>query len=63
MDENSIAPEDYSKMFPEIDLFLHRPLLANPPMCTLNQLSDGTYSIDDVHLMNEIIELNELRRK
>lgn len=26
-------------------------------MCTLNQLQDGTYSIDDVALMNEIIDL------
>lgn len=37
--------------------FLHRPMLADPPMCTLRELQDGTYSIDDVTLMNELLDL------
>ncbi len=26
-------------------------------MCTLKELEDGTYSIDDVSLMNELLDL------
>lgn len=40
-----------------MDTFLHRPLLAEPPMCTLKELQDGTYSIEDLMLMNELIDL------
>ncbi len=50
-------------MFPDIDPYLHAPLIAEPPMCTLAQLEDGTYSIDDVALMNEIIEFKQIRRQ
>lgn len=42
--------------FPEIDPFLHKPLFSDPPMCTLKELEDGTYSIDDLLVMNEIID-------
>ena len=31
--------------------------MADPPLCTLAQLQDGTYSIDDLHLMNEMLML------
>lgn len=44
-------------MFPSVDSFLHRPLLVEPPMCTLKELQDGTYSIDDLYLMNELLDL------
>jgi len=36
---------------------LHRPLLVDPPMCSLRELQDGTYSIDDLLMMHEIIDL------
>ena len=36
---------------------LHRPLLVDPPLCTLADLQDGTYSYKDLMLMNEIIDL------
>lgn len=45
------------KMFPNIDPFLHRPMISDPPMCTLKELQDGTYSIEDVALMNEVLDL------
>lgn len=32
-------------------------------MCTLTQLEDGTYGIDDLQLMNDIIELKYIRRQ
>lgn len=55
------------KRFPSIDVFLHRPLLCEPPLCTLKELQDGTYSIDDILVINEIldlkIELIEKRKK
>jgi hypothetical protein len=40
-----------------VDTFLHRPMLSDPPMCTLRELQDGTYSIEDVMLMNELLDL------
>ncbi len=42
--------------FPEIDPFLHKPLLVDPPMCTLKELEDGTYSLYDILVMHEIID-------
>ena len=36
---------------------MHRPLLVEPPMCTLKELDDGTYSIQDLELMNELLDL------
>ena len=40
-----------------MDPFLHRPVISDPPMCTLKELEDGTYSIEDVALMHEILDL------
>lgn len=40
-----------------MNVFLHRPLLSDPPMCTLSQLQDGTYSIEDLLLMHELMDL------
>ena len=31
--------------------------MADPPLCTLAQLQNGTYSIDDLHLMSEMLML------
>lgn len=44
-------------MYPNVDEFLHRPLITDPPMCTLKELQDGTYSIQDVMIMNELLDL------
>lgn len=48
-----------AELFPNVNYFLHRPLIANPPMCTLKELQDYTYSIDDLFLMHELIDLKE----
>lgn len=40
---------------PNVDLFLHLPTIVNPPMCTLRELQDGTYSIDDLAMMHELL--------
>lgn len=45
--------------YPDINMFLHRPLLTNPPMLALRELSDGTYSLADVALMHDIIDFKE----
>lgn len=34
-----------------------RPMLVNPPMCTLKELKDGTYNLYDLEMMHQIIEL------
>ena len=31
--------------------------MCDPPMCTLAELQDGTYSINDVLLMHEVLDL------
>lgn len=36
-----------------------RPVIAEPPLCTRKELSDGTYSIDDLADMNEILDLRD----
>ena len=34
-----------------------KPLLVNPPMCTLKELQDGTYTIYDLEIMHQVMEL------
>ena len=33
--------------------------MVDPPMCTLKELEDGTYSIHDIYLMNEILDFKQ----
>ena len=33
--------------------------MRNPPLCTLRELQDGTYSIDDLADMHEALDLEE----
>ena len=44
----------------EIDWFLWQPCIGIPdlcpPLCTWEQLNDGTYSIADVKQMNNVME-------
>lgn len=43
---------------------LWRPVVSEPQLCTLKELEDGTYSINDLMDMHEILDLKEeiLRR-
>lgn len=50
---------DYNKIFPELNGFLLKPLLVNPPMCTLKELRDGTYSLYDIEIMQQVIQLKK----
>jgi len=50
---------DYNKIFPEINGFLIRPVIAKPPLCTLAELQDGTYNIQDLEKLNQILEIRE----
>lgn len=43
--------------YPTLDPYLHGILMTDPPMATLKELQDGTYSIEDVALMNDILDL------
>ena len=45
--------------YPDINFFLHRPLFASPPMLTLKEISDGSYSINDIALMHDIMDMRE----
>ena len=50
-------PVDYNEIYPELNGYIMRPLLVNPPMCTLKELNDGTYSLYDIEMMHQIIEI------
>ena len=45
--------------FPNVDPMLHRGLLVDPPMFTLKEIQDGTYSIEDILLINELLDLKQ----
>lgn len=55
----TINPDHY----PNIDVYLHRPLLSDPPLCTLKELQDGTYSIEDLAMIHEILDLKMMLLK
>lgn len=40
-----------------------RPIISEPPFCTLSELQDGTYSIEDLADMHEALDLKEAIRK
>ncbi len=42
---------------------LWRPVIAEPPLCTLKELQDGTYSIEDLADFHEALDLKEALRK
>jgi len=44
-------------LFPDVNFFLHRPVIAVPPLCSLKELEDGTYSLMDVLLLNQLLDL------
>jgi len=50
---------DYNKIFPEINGFLIKPVIAIPPLCTLAELQDGTYTLQDLERLNQILEIRE----
>lgn len=52
-----MIPVDYNAAYPELNGYLIRPLLVNPPMCRLSDLQDGTYSIKDLEIMHQIIDI------
>jgi len=54
---SSLSTESYATQFPNIDLFLHRPLLSNPPLCSLKDLKDGSIYILDVLIMHQLLDL------
>lgn len=39
----------------EEELFLLAPVMAEPPMATMKEMEDGTYSIEDVLKMNLLL--------
>jgi len=48
---------DYSKLAPNLELYLWRPIISSPQMCYLKELEDGTYSIKDLADMHEALDL------
>ncbi|AWP47870.1 hypothetical protein HOR81_gp65 [Escherichia phage ST32] len=46
-------------MFPDIKYFLHRPIIEDSSLCKLRELQDGTYSIMDLLLFHDILDLRK----
>jgi hypothetical protein len=42
-----------------IDWRIMRPVMHNPPLCTLRELDDGTYTIDDLANFHEAMDIEE----
>lgn len=55
-------PVDLSS-FPNFIGLIHNPILYEPPLCTLKELQDGTYNIDDLMMLNELIDLKEFMKE
>jgi len=41
---------------PNVDMYLWRPIISEPPLCQLCQLEDGTYNINDLVDMHEVLD-------
>ena len=50
---------DYNSIFPELNGYVIKPLLSEPPMCTLKELQDGTYSLYDLEILHQVLELRD----
>ena len=46
-------------MFPEINYFLHRPAMSEPPLMMLREVDDGTYSINDLLILHNILDYKD----
>lgn len=42
---------------PNIDLFIWAPVIAQPPLCSLAELENGTYSLTDLMDFHEALLL------
>ena len=56
-----MIPVDYNDVYPELNGYLIKPLLVNPPMLTLKELEDGTYTLYDLEVMHQIIEIKQYK--
>lgn len=52
-------PMDYSSVYPELNGYFVKPLLTDPPMCSLKELQDGTYTLYDLEVFHQIIEIKQ----
>ena len=54
-----MLPLDYNSVYPELNGYLIKPLLNDPPLCFLIELQDGTYTIKDLEVMHQVIEIKQ----
>jgi hypothetical protein len=52
-------PVDYSQVYPQLNGYIVKPLLVNPPLCTLKELQDGTYTLYDLEMFHQILEIKQ----
>ena len=52
-------PVDYSSVYPKLNGYLIKPLLVNPPLCSLKELQDGTYTIADLETFHQVLEIKQ----
>jgi len=56
-----MIPVYYSAAYSELNGYMIRPLLVNPLMCSLNEFQDGTYTIYDLEMMHQIIDIKQYK--
>lgn len=63
MDENGYAKSGGIKyrpvLFKNIDFYIWRPCLNNPPLCSYADLKNGVYDINDLADMHELLDVKE----
>ena len=52
-------PKTLAELFPSVDFYLYRGVIAQPPVCTMRELSDGSISLHDLHIIHEILDLKQ----
>ena len=58
-DPLEVKPKTLPELFPDIDFYLYRGVIANPPMCKLGDLSDGSISLYELHIIHELLDLKQ----
>ncbi|MGL5015966.1 MAG: hypothetical protein ACRC6V_17060 [Bacteroidales bacterium] len=52
-----------SELFPDVDFYLYRGVIAEPAMCSIKDLSDGSFSLMDLHIMHELLDIKQEVKK
>lgn len=58
-DPLTVKSKSFVELFPDLDFFLYRGILNTPQMCSLKELTDGSYSMYDIYLLHELMDAQQ----